>query len=485
MPINKEIGYTGLAAWSGQIQEDFLTEWRGAKMIKKVNEMRYNNAVVAALLTSIEQSVRTVSWQFTSDDGEDDERIVFLEEVLNSMQHSWPDHVSEALTMLAFGYSLFEIVYKRDEGGRILIDRLAIRGQDTITQWKLADNGDIEGVVQQGAPRYNLVNIPIDKLLHYRTRIEKNNPEGRSILRAAWIDYYYAKNMNQIEGVGVERDIAGLPVIHLPAGADTNESSETSDYSKAAKLVRRLRNDEEAGVVLPSDWVLELLSTGGTRTFDTDKIITRHESRMLMSALAQFLMLGQQSVGSFALSKDQTDLFTMSVNTVADNLCESFSHQAVPKILRMNGMDDTGIHMTHSPAGDIDLMALSDFLQKMAPLLTWTTQDEVWLRQAAKLPEVAPEEIDAIKDEKQAQSDAMLQAIQDKAKASKDQKPPEEQNIQDEQVQENQSIDATVEWFTAHTPAQRSTWEGRFRTLMRTFLAKQKARVLRGARGIK
>ena len=401
-----EIGYTGLDEWHGRISEDFLRELRGKEGYKRYNEMRLNSPIIGAMLMAAEQALRTVSWQYVSDDGEEDERLVFLGDALDGMTTSWTDHVIAALTMLPFGYAPFEIVYERRDN-RLTWRKFAIRGQDTIESWLFDDSGGIQGLVQMGSPYYKRIEIPIEKVVLYRTRTEKNNPEGRSVLRTAWIPYYYAKNIMQIEAIGIERELAGLPVIELPLGADSDESSSTSDASKAAKIVRNMRNDEQAGLVLPppmgegehQKWHFSLVSTGGTRAIDTDIVIRRYESRMLMSALAQFLILGQDKVGTQALSSDMTDFWTNAINATADIISETHTEYAMKRLLRLNGYDDSGIRMEHSPAGDVDVLALADALQKLGDKLTWLPTDEIWLRGAMKLPEA---DVDAIEAEKEA-----------------------------------------------------------------------------------
>jgi len=395
MAINtKEIGYSGLSEWSGQIQEEFITELRGSKGYKRYNEMRLNSPVVGAMLSAVEQTTRGITWDYVSDLGEEDERIAFLNENWENMSHTIDDHLIEALTMLPFGYAPFEIVYQR-LNGRLMWRKFALRGQDTLYRWMLDETGGLEGMVQQGAPIYKTVEIPIDKMVIYRTRREKNNPEGRSILRTSWIPYYYCKNIQQIEAIGIERDLAGLPVIHLPSGASTDEDDTTSDAYKAARIVRNIRNDEQAGLVLPFEWEFELASTGGSRLFDTNEIIGRYENRILMSTMSQFLILGMDKVGTQALSGDMTDLWTQSVNATADIIGYTHTEFAMRKLLRLNGMDDKGIRWEHSPAGDVDLPGLADFLQKVGDKITWLATDEQWIRGAAKLPEVDPEEIEA------------------------------------------------------------------------------------------
>ncbi len=400
----KEIGYTGLIEWSGMVMEDFLKELRGKKGYKRYNEMRLNSPVVGALLLAAERSVLPISWFYSSALGEKDPRIEFLEKARNGMSFSWNDHISEALTFLPFGYAPFEIVYKR-ENGKMVWRKFAFRGQDTIFQWLRDDAGGLEGFIQMGAPTFEMKTIPIEKLIIYRTRVEKNNPEGRSILRTAWVPYYYAKNIMQIEAIGVERDIAGFPVITLPPGASTDENDSNSDYSKAAKVGRNIRNDEQACLILPSpDWGFELASTGGTRLFDTDAIVKRYESRILMSALAQFLILGQDKVGTQALSSDLTDFWGMSVNAIADVISETHTKFAVKRLLALNGMDTEGIRLEHTPAGDTNLAELGDFFQKVGSKITWLPSDETWLRGVANLPEA---DEDLIVEERERKSQEM------------------------------------------------------------------------------
>ena len=403
---NKEIGFSGLAEWSGMIAEDFIRELRGKQGYKRFNEMRLNSPIVGALLYAIEQSIRSLSWNYSSSEGEDDPRIEFLQDALSGMSSNWNDHISEALSMLPFGYAPFEIVYER-KNGKLVWRKFAFRSQDTVHRWLFDDNGGLEGFEQRAMPSLYPVTIPIEKLVLYRTRVEKNNPEGRSLLRTAWIPYYYVKNIQQIEAIGVERDLAGLPMIKLPEGADTSEGS-NSDAGKAKQLVRNVRNDEQAGIVVPAGWEFSLVSTGGTRSFDTDKIIRRYESRILMSALAQFLILGQDSVGTQALSSDLTDFWALSVNAIADAIADAHTKYAAHKLLRLNGMEAEGISMQHSPAGDYNLSEIGSFLQQAGNKITWMAADEQWLRGLARLPEVdldiLEEERERIREEKAAQA---------------------------------------------------------------------------------
>lgn len=467
-----EIGYTGLAEFSGQIQQDFLREWRGKEAYRRADEMRLNSPTIGAMLLAIEQSIRASEWQFTSDNGEDDPRLEICKLSWTGMQGGENNHVIEALGMLPFGYSLFEQVYKR-AGRFVLIDKLAVRGQDTVWRWLMSPRGDIEGVEQVTETGHRAI-LPMSKLLHYRTRIERNNPEGRSILRTAWTSYYYQKHIAQIEAIGIERDLAGMPVITLPEGADTNESSATSDARKAAKIVRNIRNDEQAGLVLPNGWGFELASTGGSRAFDTDKIIRRYESRILMSCLAQFLVLGMDGVGSLALSSDQTDFFTMSVNATADIIAQAFTKQVLPTLMSLNGYDAEGLRLEHSPAGDVDTAKIADFLQKIGDKVTWAADDEVWLRQVGGLPARDPDELAADMEQRRQERAAIAEAI--RARAS--------QLPQAEQQDREEAERMAAEYFSANPPdeRQRRKVEKQWENAMTDFFTEQRKRILKAAK---
>lgn len=466
MPPTTETGRTGLLEFTGVIQEEFLTELRGKEGYKRFNEMRWNSPVVAAMLLAIEQSVRTVQWTYASDEGVEDPRLELLNMARDNMTRSWDDHIIDALSLLAFGYSIFEIVYERIEG-RMLWRKFAFRGQDTVHRWLFDERGGLEGFIQQTTMPAKQVEIPIGKLVLYRIRSEKNNPEGKSILRPAWIPYYYTKHLQQIEAIGIERDLAGLPVITLPKGATTDENDTTSDAYKAGKIVRNLRNDEQSGLVLVDGWEFELASTGGQRAFDTDKIVRRYESRTLMAALAQFLMLGQDSVGSFALSRDQGDFFVMAVNAVADIISETHTKFAIPRLMRLNGQIADGLRLEHTPAGDIDIMALADFLQKIGAKVTWTVEDEMWLRAVSGMPEKSLEELQAEFEKKEARSAAFLQNIQRGRHESPD--------------------DLSIELYQIDEPpdeGERTRIERKWARRFRSFTNDQMERILKGVRRI-
>ena len=95
--------------------------------------------------------------------------------------------------------------------------------------------------------------IPIEKALLFRTTSKLNNPKGRSCLRSAYTSWYYQKRITTIEAIGIERDLAGLPVAFVPPQllSDNATAQESAALNEIKKIVRNIRRDEQAGLVFP------------------------------------------------------------------------------------------------------------------------------------------------------------------------------------------------------------------------------------------
>jgi hypothetical protein len=227
-------------------------------------------------------------------------------------------------------------------------------------------------MTQQPPPDYELLTIPIRKALLFRTESAKDNPEGKSILRNAYRDWYFKRRIQEIEAIGIERDLAGLPVIHGPEGLDlwdVQDPEAHKIYSALVAMVKNIRRNEFEGLVLPYGYEFELVSTGGTRQFDTNAIINRYDTKIAQTVLADFIMLGHEKVGSFALSSDKTELFSVAMGAFLDVICETFNQQGIPALIDINGSHFEGITdyptLEHGDIEDRNITELSTFIKDM------------------------------------------------------------------------------------------------------------------------
>ena len=409
---SKEIGRIGQRRYGGTIYEEFLHELRGKRGIEVYREMSENDDIVGAILFSVEMLIRQTKWNIQPGgvSAKDREAAEFVESCMDDMQDTWIDTVSEILSFITYGWSFHEIVYKRRMGrsrspqtrskyndGLIGWQKLPIRGQETLYQWEYDNEDNLLGMTQMPPPSYGIYTIPIDKALLFRTKSRKNNPEGRSILRNAYRSWYFKKRIQEIEGIGIERDLAGLPVIYIPQDYDdvwdNTDSASVSKRLPFEDMVRNIRRDEMEGVVLPEGFKLELLSSGGSRQFDTNAIINRYDTRIAMTVLADFIFLGHQQNGSWALSSDKTKMFAMAIGAFLDIICETFNSQGIPSLIDINGQHFAEItdypKMTHGDIEDADIEKVSAFIKDMTGIGVLVPDDglEDYIRQVGHLPE--------------------------------------------------------------------------------------------------
>lgn len=398
--------------------EEFLPELQGLRGVQVYTEMMDNDATIGGVWFAIEMLMRNTDFQVEpgGETAKDKEAAEFIESCMNDMEETWPEFLSECLSFLPYGWSYHEICYKRRVGktnsrltnskysdNLIGWRKLPIRGQDTLFGWEYNDGtDDLVGMTQQASPDYEIVTIPIEKALHFKTRSRKGNPEGRSIFRTAYRAWYMKKRLEEIEGYGMERDLAGFPVLYSPAEMDIFDPEDPEMVrmlNYAQNLVSGIRRDALEGVVLRGGtnenpgWKLELLASSGKRQFDTNDIIERWDKRIATTVLADFTMLGQQQVGSFALADSKTKIFALAIGAYLEVICEVFNNQAIPRLIDMNGDHFKGItdypKMTHGDIEDVDLVQFSTYIEKMigAGVLTPDEELEKAIRRVGNLPE--------------------------------------------------------------------------------------------------
>lgn len=418
---SEEIGTTGLQSSFGTINEEFLVELRGEKGVKVFKEMRDNDPIVGSILFAIEMLIRGAEWNAVpneEDNPEDQAAADFINEAIIDMEDSWEDLVCEILSMLVFGWAYFEVMFKVRMGPeeevpsqfddrKIGWKKFGFRSQDTLFKWEFDKNGGLLGLWQRPpitdisllSGSLGEVFIPKEKAALFRTKLYKGNPEGRSTLRNAYRSWYFKKHIEQIEGIGIERDLTGIPIAHVPpeilaSGANTEQKAV---LAVVKKLVRDVKRDEQEGIVFPLAYnkngdklfELELLSSGGKRQFDTTKIIDRYDQRIAMTVLADFILLGHSKVGSFSLSSDKTMLFSTAIGGFLGRIATVFNNEKIPQLLRINNMPGK-CKLVHGDIESRSLEEVSNYVTNLVRVGAMTPDKalESQLRQDANLPEL-------------------------------------------------------------------------------------------------
>lgn len=431
-------GISGLARYGGvsRVYEEFLRELQGPAGMKNYREMLDNDPIVGSIMYAVHHLCRKVSFKFKPANDSNEARKIadFIgSAIFDDMENTWADTLSEILTMLPFGWALMEFRLKkrmgmgdlimrapekggsiggqgipepdfapsRFEDGMIGFRSWSLRSQETLFMWEFDTESNAVVMQQLAPPDYRIRRIPISKSLLFRTQVSKNNPEGRSVLRNSWTSYYMKKNIQIFEGIGMERDLAGYPMIQI-AEPDLQKGKNPPDIwnpnnpemvqmlAQLKKIVKSVRVDEQQGLVMPWWATFSLVNGGSRRRVDTNAIIQRYDQRISQSMMADFIMLGHEAVGSKALAATKISLFTSSLSSFLDITGSIIDRQATPVLMRFNGFPmELAPTFTHGDIDSVNIQELGDFIQSVAgtgfnPLQSLEAQNAVLV--AAKLP---------------------------------------------------------------------------------------------------
>jgi len=408
----KEIGNTGLRESTGSIYEEFLPKLQWPRAGAVYQEMSYNDPVITAILLCSRQLIRKVEWSIepASKNPADEEAAEFLRTCMNDMSTTWSAFIDDLMSFFEYGWSYMEVVYKKRNGSkgkkgsskyddnRIGWRKISGRSQTTLHSWEIDEYGSIRGMRQYTSD--GIVFIPIERALLFRTTTARNNPEGKSFLRGAYRPWYFKKHIEEVEGIGIERDLAGLPVITAPAGLDLFDKDNpkaVETKNDALKLVSSIRRDRNEGIVLSDGWKVELLSSNSNRQFDTNSVINRHDQRIAITMLSDIVMMGGDKVGSFALAKTKESMLAAALDAQLANVLDILNEIAVPRLFALNtftgltGLPKFKVTSVITP----NLTELGNFIKALSGAQMPLFPDidlENYLRRLVNFPEVSADD---------------------------------------------------------------------------------------------
>jgi hypothetical protein len=210
--------------------------------------------------------------------------------------------------------------------------------------------------------------------------------------------------------VGIERELNGLPIVRIPSEYMSADSSDAQKalYNQMKTIARDVKRNEQGYIILPSDRYadddgkltnnlmveFDLIASKGTRDIDTGAVILRYEQAIARSVMADFVMLGANDRGSFALSKSKADLFLRALEGYADTIAAQLNRKLLPYLWDLNGMDKADMpKLVRGRVAPVDLEELGQYIQRLALSGVDLFPDEnldKHLRDVAGLPEGDP-----------------------------------------------------------------------------------------------
>lgn len=393
-----EIGYQGIRMYNGVTQSELTRELNFPNNKKTYKQMSQHPSINAPL-SLYDNLISKVSWRIippVKATEEEKKQSEFVEQCLHDMDVTFRQVIRDALTSNIYGFAVLEKVYryrKYDKGskyndGKVGLKKLGLRHQESIHQFLFDSSGNnVTNVVQRFAASQNgnLINhttditIPRDKFMLVSVGRNSGDPYGKSPLRDVYLAWRYLTVIEEIEAAGAAKDLAGLPILTIPAqymSADASDDQKAM-YEQFKNIVRNIQQNSQSGIILPSAtdpdtkqplFGLKLLSAEGAgKNFDTEKIKQYYQNQIFVGLSADVLILGTSGVGSFALGQVKSSLTGSAVESMLDTIVDAFNRDVIRQIYELNGWDVARCgSLDYSDLHAQDLETLSKGIQRFS-----------------------------------------------------------------------------------------------------------------------
>lgn len=395
---NKPIGSFGTVSYGGYPSEDYFQTLRGRRRADWFDQMRRSDPQVTMCLASVKNPLKSATWEIEaadeSDEAKQDKELI--EHILfQDMDQGFVDFISEALTCVDFGHSVFEVVHKvvldnKKFGSYNGVKSLAFRSQRTLERWNLEEvTGDLLSITQYAYGDLDRqVDIPAQNLLVFSVAKEGGNYEGISMLRPCYGPWFRKNNYLKLNAIGIEKFAVPTPLAEIP-----ENKQNSTQYTNLIESLEAYLTHQNGFLTYPAGWKITL----NTNTYDPSKVetsIDNEDKRMVKAFLANFLELGMGTTGSYAMSNNLSDFFLSGLDHIAAILEGPINRILIPQLIQMNrGQRDSYPKLKHSGVSDKVGRELSEILKFLGDTQFIIPDDatEEHLRKRYKLPKASLE----------------------------------------------------------------------------------------------
>ena len=346
--------------------DELNPELQGRKKYEKYLNMLANVTIIAASVRYFLNLTARSSWSFRPADEDSEEAKEYAKKaeqiLLKDPKTSWHRAVRRMALYRFYGFSAQEFTMYRRSDGVISIYDIMNRPQSTIHEWHLdSKTQEITAVKQEHPQSFESYVIPREKILYIVDDTISDSPAGLGLMRHIVAAADALKRYEQLEGMGFETDLRGIPIGRAPlsrlaqmvkSGA-INESQKKEleaplraflkGHIKTTKLSMLLdshpyHSQDDANRPSPQkQWDLELLKSSTTSLETVAATIQRLNREIARVLGTEQLMLGEGMSGSFALSKDKTQSFILLVEGALKEMREVVIRDLIGPIWEMNG----------------------------------------------------------------------------------------------------------------------------------------------------
>lgn len=331
---SEELGHAGVPTFGGMVstEVDPVLAWKVPERWTTIAATDGDPDVLAVFRAiSLPILATPLVIEPGSDRPEDREIAEFIERDLNNMTVSLAKHRAQSLRSPRWGNRIFETVFTRGDDGLYHLRKLASRPSSTIIHWHLDDHGGPDGVTQV-LPDGKTVRLDMDRLLVFVYGEADLGLIGEPLTRAMYGPWMLKTQLAKVGALAVERHATGIPTIRYTGNKrDIRDRYESMlmgvhAHQKAFMLLAE-------GIESMGDFAIKGVEGS---VLDPMEQMEFHRRGVYSAGMAQHMLLGAESTGSYALSADQSSNFLMAEQALLTEQEDTYQRYLIPRWVGYN-----------------------------------------------------------------------------------------------------------------------------------------------------
>lgn len=359
------VGSPGTAIFGGYVVElESDSSLTDRERYRTFSEALANTAVVAAGCRYFLNLLAAAEWTFEPAEGHarSEELAKLAKQMMTEdPQTSWARVVRRAGMGRFYGFSVQEWTAKRRDDGSLTFADIAPRAQITIERFDVDTAGNVLGFVQRNPQDQTEIYLPRGKTVYMVDDTLNDSPQGLGLFRHIVEPVRRLNRYEQLEGFGFESDLRGIPIGRAPY-AELNARVESGEITAAQAraavapieaFIKKHVRKPDLGLLLDSEvfvttddatrpssekkFDINLLDGSQTSLPEVAAAIQRVNLEIARVLGIESLLMGDGTGGSFALAKDKTSQFSLTIDATLKELAETFTRDLLDVLWQLNG----------------------------------------------------------------------------------------------------------------------------------------------------